>query len=299
MNVTKTTRIHSMTLALSFPLVLMLFAADAECAQASQKSSEELLLEIMDLHSELVINETFLAQAKMLGAYLEAAQPLEESKKIKIYAKVLDILSKIEASPIEVQPIATEEESGAQQKTFEGEQAGKTVYEPGAALLEIFKLTGYEDSFEDIPDLPVIRTYWKRDLACSSVFLLPERLEEVGEGSAYAGKFSFYYEAKQPGKYSFTIQHNRNNACVLKIGGSNIVEAVPKKQRSWSSESDSVQQGLCNLAKGFHRIEFWLVSQARHERYREERAGFQVKILTPDAFDAVPITKDMMLLKKK
>lgn len=298
MNVTKTTRIHSMTLALSFPLVLMLFAADAEYAQASQKSSDELLLEIMDMHSELVTNEIFLAQAKMLGAYLEAAQPLEESKKIKIYAKVLNILSKIEASPIELQPIAAEEESGAQQKTFEGEQAGKTVYEPGAAHLEIFKLTGNETSLENIPELPIIRTYWKSGLACSAAFVLPERLDEVGEVSAYVAKFSFYYEAKQPGKYGLTILHNENNVCILKIGGVTVVEPPQERVRGYAS----VYQGVCNLEKGFHRVEFWLVSRSPNKyslRGRSKDAEFQVKILTPDAFDAVPITKDMMLLKKE
>ena len=181
MNVTKTTRIHSMTLALSFPLVLMLFAADAECAQASQKSSDELLLEIMDLHSELVINETFLAQAKMLGAYLEAAQPLEESKKNKIYTKVLNILSKIKTSPIEIKEIADEPESVAEQKPLEEEkQEAKTVYEPGAALLEIFRI---DPKTGELPDLPVIRTYWKRDLAYSGAFLLPDRLSQIGNYS--------------------------------------------------------------------------------------------------------------------
>ena len=301
MNVTKTTRIHSLTLALSFPLVLMLFAY-AECAQAGQKSSDELLLEIMDSHIELITNEIFLAQAKLLGAYVEAAQELEEAKKIKVYEKVLNILTKIKNSPIKIKEIADESESVAEQKPLEAEkQKAKSVYEPGAALLEIFKLTGNETSLENIPELPIIRTYWKSGLACSADFLLPERLEEVGEGSAYVGKFSFYYEAKQTGKYGFTIQHNRNNACVLKIGGSNIVEAVPKKRGFWSSESGSVQQGLCNLKKGFHRVEFWLVSLARSMPHINPpgSAVFQAKILTPDAFDAVPITKDMMLLKKE
>jgi len=148
--------------------------------------------------------------------------------------------------------------------------------------------------------LPVIRTYWKRDLACSATFLLPERLDEVGEGSAYAGKFSFYYEAKQAGKYGFTIQHHPYNTFVLKIGGVKIVEAGPKKRgHIWDLGSGSVQQGLCNLEKGFHRIQFWLLSVAERERSDQKRAEFKVKILTPDAFDAVPLTKDMMLLKKE
>jgi len=286
-----------MTFALSFPLVLMLFAADAECAQASQKSSHALLLEIMDLHSELVINETFLAQAKMLGAYLEAAQPLEESKKNKIYEKVLNILTKIKDSTVRIPASPVEAESGSEQKTFEAEQQRKSVYEPGAALLEIFKI---DPDKQEIPDLPVIRTYWKRDLACSQrICLLPERASEIGRGSYYAAKFSFYYEAKQSGKYGFTIVNMRRssytdfsfgvkgNAFKITIGGIDIVEVG----------REPMGQGVCNLTKGFHRVEFWFADKvgapASYPR------GFQVKVIAPGAFDAVTITKDMLLLKKQ
>ncbi|HUU18043.1 MAG TPA: hypothetical protein VMW72_12900 [Sedimentisphaerales bacterium] len=298
MNVTKTTRIHSITLALSFPLVLMLFAADAECAQAGQKRSDELLLEVMDLHSALVTNEIFLAQAKMLGAYLEAAQPLEESKKIKIYVKVLNILSKIKTSPIEIKEIADEPESVAEQKPLEEEkQEAKSVYEPGAALLEIFKI---DPDKNEIPDLPIIRTYWRRDLAYSGAFLLPDRLSEIGKNSPYAAKFSFYYEAKKLGRYGFTLEHfppgwdifqHDGNVCKLSIGGVEIIDV----------SREPVVQGVCNLKKGFHRVEFWLVSKIPYwqDIPGSRMANFQVKVLPPGAFDAVPITKDMMLLKKE
>ena len=300
MNLRKSITIKSIALALTIPLILMFFA-DAECAQGGQISAEELLLEIMDLHSELVTNEIFLAQAKMLGAYLEAAQPQEEAKKIIIYKKVLDILLKVKDSTVNASPPTSEKGAKTEQKAFEGEKKGKSVFVPGAALLEIFKFKGHETSLEQVPDLPVIRTYWKRDLACSASFVLPERLDEVGEVSAYAAKFSFYYEAKQPGKYGLTILHNENNVCMLKIGGVTVVE--PPQERGRGSYA-SVYQGVCNLEKGFHRVEFWLVSRSPTKdslRWpsRSKDAEFQVKILTPDAFDAVPITKDMMLLKKE
>ncbi len=290
MNVTKTTRIRSIAVALTIPLVLVLFTTDAECAEAGQKSSDELLLDIMGLHSELVTNETFLAQAKMLGAYLEAAQPLEESKKINIYAKVLDILSKIKGSPIGTQAIAEEEQAVAEQKPLEEEkQEAKSVYQPGAALLEIFKI---DPDKKEIPDLPVIRTYWKRDLAYSGSFLVPDRFSEVGSRSYYLAKFSFYYEAKQSGKYGFTILHDENNGCELKIGDVKIVTAAPKATSA---------QGVCKLEKGFHRVEFGLGSQIRiffgYDKPSGTGASFEVKILTPGGFDAAPITKDMMLLK--
>lgn len=295
MNLTETTRIRSIVLVLTIPLVFMLFMASSEPAQASQANSEELLFQIMDLHSDLVTDETFIAQAKMLGAYLEAAQSLEESKKIKIYAKVLGILSKIKAPPIETQPIAVEEESAAQQKPLEAEkQDRKSVYEPGAALLEIFK---FDESKREIPELPVIRTYWKRDLAYSGSFLLPDRISEIGRNSPYAAKFSFYYEAKESGKYGFTVVHDRQNVCGIEIGGIEIVSSPP---------NETSAQGVCNLEKGFHRVEFMLGSQIE-TRYAPpgvyvlhgRGASFEVKILTPDGFDAVPLTKDMMLLKKE
>jgi hypothetical protein len=276
-----------MILALTIPLVLVLFEADTQCAQASQKSSEDILLEIMDLHTELVTNETFLAQAKMLGAYLEAAQPLEEAKKIKIYAKVLGILAKIKDSKVHIALSPDETESSIEDKNFEGEQAGKTIYEPGAALLEIFKI---DTEKQEIPDLPVIRTYWRHDLDWAGDFPLPGRISEIGgRDSSYFAKFSFYYEAKQSGKYGFTILHNQSNACGLTIGGVDVVVAKPNA---------SSAQGVCNLKKGFHRIEFG-VGKPETLWIASNTGSFQVKILTPGAFDAVPLTKDMMLLKKE
>lgn len=289
MNIRKPTTIKPITIALTIPLVFMLYAAGVVQSQASQKSSDELLLEIMDLHSELVTNETFLAQAKMLGAYLEAAQLLEEAKKIKIYAKVLNILSKIKTSPIKIKEIAAEPESVAGQKPLEEEkQEAKSIYEPGAALLEIFR---FDLKTGEHLDLPIIRTYWKRDLSYSGEFVVPDRRSELGN-SPYVAKFSFYYEAIQSGRYGFTVVHNRQNGCGIKIGGVEIVSSLP---------NETSAQGVCNLEKGFHRFEFGLGSGLPSFVYATpvHNASFQVKVLIPGAFDAVPLTKDMMLLKKE
>ncbi len=298
MNIIKQTRISAIQIVLIIPLVFILFAANPECVQASPESSEELLFEIMDLHSVLVTNETFLAQAKMLGAYLEAGQSLDEAKKIKIYAKVLDILAKIKDSIVHIPPSPAEAESDSEQKPLEGEkQEQKSVYEPGAALLEIFKI---DPDRKEIPELPVIRTYWKRDLSSlERICLLPERASEIGRDSFYVAKFSFYYEAKQPGKYGFTVVNRRNFSYTsavfggtvatsrLSIGGIDVVK--------WAA--DPVCQGLCNLKKGFHRVDFWFADKvgppASYPR------GFEVKVLASGAFDAVTLTKDMMLLKEE
>lgn len=174
-------------------------------------------------------------------------------------------------------------------------QESKSIYEAGEALLEIFKA----DSIEKLPDLPVIRTYWKRDLAYSGGFLIPDRISEIGRGSLYIAKFSFYYEAHQTGKYGFTVVNKRHfshtdfafgekgNAFKLTIGGVDVVDIVREK----------VGQGVCNLKKGFHRVEFWYVDKV--ETTVSYRTGFEVRVLAPDAFDAVPLTKEMMLLKRE
>jgi len=289
MNLIKTTRIRSIVLALTIPLVLLFFGADPDCAKGSQKSSDELLLEIMDLHSELVTNEVFLAQAKMLGAYLEAAHPLEETKKNKIYTKVLDILVKIKSSEVRIRVKSSQKEDEVEQKKFDGEQADKSVYEPGAALLEIFKVDLESGTTSD---LPVIRTYWKRDLDYSGDFILPDRVSELGRNSPYVAKFSFYYHAEQSGKYGFTVVRDPVIRCKLEVGGFTILEVKEGRTRG-----EVMSQGTCNLKKGFHRVEFWLASWTS---YAYQKPGtFQVKVLTPRGFDAVPITKDMMLLKKE
>jgi hypothetical protein len=187
------------------------------------------------------------------------------------------------------------------------EEQGETIYEPGAALLEIFKT----DSIDKVSDLvPVIRTLWKRDLACIwsgelweqgenpwnvsrdyGTFLVPERYAEIGLLNPYIARFSFYYEAKQSGKYGFNIWHGRN-ACRLIVESSIIAEdsSIPDD----SSNYQSTTQGVCKLEKGFHRVEFWLIS--RLNAYRNN-PYFAITVLTPDGFDAVPITKDMLLMK--
>jgi hypothetical protein len=191
----------------------------------------------------------------------------------------------------------------------QGEQA-ETVYEPGAALLEIFKT----DSIDKVSDLvPVIRTLWKRDLICTYsgrqwdkrenpwfvshtfstfvyTFLVPERYGEIGLDNPYIARFSFYYEAKQSGKYGFNIWHGQN-ACMLTIGGYTIVTALGPKR---NFDSGTTEQGVCKLEKGFHRVEFWLISSL--DAYRNN-PYFGITVLTPDGFDAVPITKDMLLMK--
>jgi hypothetical protein len=315
-----TTMLGLAVLSLSWP-----FALGAEQAQAEQKSSDQLLMEIVDLHSRLVTNDVFLAQAKMLGAYLESAQPMEESKKAAIYRSVLGMLEKIKESSAQVSATPPQEKVKPEQKPKEEKQSDKVVYTPGAALLEVFKT----DSMNNIPPIPITRAYWKNDLACNGGYLLPGQINEIGEGSPYVARFLFYYEAKQSGMYGFTITHVSGNAFKLTVGNDviasserrpgsfgagltdmnqgRVAQAVYNSQyglpvvrvqraRAGGEIRGSVQQGTANLEKGFHRVEFWLASRA----YRggpSTDASFEVKVHPPDSFNPVPLTKNMMLLR--
>jgi hypothetical protein len=283
--------------AVILTLSLMFLTAGAVNTCSAQQTSEDLLLKIMDLHSQLVGNEVFLAQAKMLGAYLEAAQSLEETKKIKIYKTVLQILTKIKDSPASIPPATSKTKEDDKDKTFEAEQEGRSVYVPGAALLEIFKV---DSKTKSIPDLPVIRTYWKRDMIYSGGFLVPDRIQDVGKsarisGPPYLANFSFYYHANRKGQYRFTVLHPKFNQCKLSVGDTVILKSEDPV-RPFGQDILS-NQGVCNLGKGFHRIEFSLASEAFSEP--GYAASFQVKILTPGAFDSVLLTKDLLLLKKE
>jgi len=190
-------------------------------------------------------------------------------------------------------PILREAEASIapEETTVEANQTeNRRIYEPGAALLEIFK----SDSIENIPALPITRTYWDRDLVCTGNYVLPARIQDIGIGTTYVAKFSFYYEAKQPGVYGFTlIRSSIDSKYKLVVSG---VAVVVMKERE--RVATSTAQGVCNLQRGFHRVEFLFLSRASKSRYGNN-AGFQVKILPVGVFDAVPITKSMMLLIKE
>jgi hypothetical protein len=305
MNLTNPTKILPKVVILALSLMFLTAGAINTCS--AQQTSEDLLLKIMDLHSQLVGNEVFLAQAKMLGAYLEAAKPLEETKKVKIYKTVLQILTKIRESPASISPTPSKTKEDDKHKTFEAEQEGRSVYVPGTALLEIFK---GDPKTQSIPDLPVIRTYWNRNLSYTGGFLVPERALEIGRGERYVARFSFYYEAKKLGRYGFSVVHNDISSCKLTIGGVEIFNSKGRLEIGSSGHDNIAAQGVCKLEKGFHRLEIFIFSKI-YERYSADNEGnqlfaryyrdasFQVKVLTPGGFDAVPITKDMMLLRKE
>ncbi len=285
------------------PCFLIVLFAVSSCAATGTdpqptppRSADQLLLDIMTVHSELATNEVFLAQAKIIGTYLEAALDLEEPERVSAYVKVLGILSQIKdatpAPPARSQTIR----EGAEASPSPGEVSdAKTIYEPGSALLEIYNA----ESRKRAQGVPAIRTYWKRDLAYQDHFLVPGREAEVGvtvrrnhnTRGKYVAKFSFYYEAQETGQYGFTVLHTHTNDCLLKVGDVDVVEAKPS----------ATGQGSCSLEKGFHRVEFWLTVDADQYRWADSEkgvSGFEVRVLTPGGFDSVPLKKEMMLLKK-
>jgi hypothetical protein len=283
------------------------FAVGGEPAQMPPKPSDKLLLEIMDLHAQIVTREAFLVQAKMVGTYLDAARQSKEPERVEVYSRVLGILSQIKNAP----PISPVTNQGARTHVAESAvnqepppEENTTAYERGAALLEIFTA---DPKTNAIPDLPVIRATWKRDMAYSGAFLVPERIQDVGgEANAlhnprlpYVAKFSFYYHAEQQGKYGFTVMRNGFSECKLTVGGALIAHSGKPQQ---SSEPRTIQVE-CTLKKGVHKIELSLASSAAGEgtldsAHSDGPPSFQVKVLTPQASDAVQLTRDMMLLKK-
>lgn len=279
MNPQLQTRVGTVVYVIGVILFSCSLVAGAAEGQTGQQRSDQLLLEIMDMHTQLATNEVFLAQARVVAAYLEAAHESDEAMKVEIYGRVQKLLSKIQLAaardsqePKELKPDSEMTSPQAQP------DESATTYKRGQALLEIFK----GNSMSQLPELPVIRTYWKQGLACNG-FPVPGRENEVG--TPYVAKFTFWYEAVQPGTYGFTLMpgYARVEALILRIGGVDIVKT-----------SREVEQGVCKLEKGFHRVEFWAVGVNAHRR----DSLFQVKILIPGALDAVPFTQDMMLLKK-
>lgn len=334
MSITQRVTVKTSVLGLGMLLLTAICVVGAEQPQTQEKSSEQLLLDILDLHSSLVTSDVFLAQAKMMGAYLESAQSMEESKKVVIYRRVLSMLERIKDSR-PGSPAASAQAKGEPEKKMQAEQqSDNVVYTPGVALLEIFKT----DSMNNLPAIPITRAYWKNDMACAGGYLLPGQINEIGAGSPYVARFLFYYEAKQSGLYGFTIAHDSTNDFKLTVGDDVIASSGTASRGTGSFGAgfadanrtrpipaacstqhglpvvraqligrypqpayggggggrNVIVQGTANLEKGFHRVEFWLISRASPYG---NAAGFEVKIQCPGDFNAGRLTKNMMLLK--
>lgn len=156
MNLQWQNRVSTVVCVIGVVLFSCSLVAGAEEGQAGQQRSDQLLLEIMDMHTRLATNEVFLAQAGVVAAYLEAARESDEAMKIQIYGRVQKLLSRIQIGaardsqkPKELKPNSAKKSAQTQSEEV------ATTYKRGQALLEIFK----GKSMSQLPELPVIRTY--------------------------------------------------------------------------------------------------------------------------------------------
>ncbi len=185
------------------------------------------------------------------------------------------------------------------------EEQKDSDYEPGVGLLEVFKT--------DSPDMisrldPVLKVPWMHELACKppdsgnniwqirdgyqDAFLVPECAYGLGArpGSKYSfpyvAQITFYYEAKEPGRSTFTVWHGRNDF-TLTVGDFLIANLSPDQPTT---------RGICELKKGLNRVVLWLVSNIYSGDSKND-PYFEVKVLTPNSSVAVPVTRDMMFVK--
>ena len=178
-------------------------------------------------------------------------------------------------------------------------------YQQGLGLLEVFKT----DSPDMIPRLdPVLKVPWMHELVCKppntgtniwlirdgykDAFLVPECAHELGARPGdkysypYVAQITFYYEAKESGKYTFTIWHG-HNAFTLTVGDSLMANL------SWE---ESNTRGVCELKKGFQRVILWLVSDMSGAESKND-PYFEVQVILPNTLAAVPVTREMMFVK--
>jgi hypothetical protein len=204
-------------------------------------------------------------------AVVEARQGRLESR-LDALVRRLDDLARAPGST-ERPPPSQEEEPDT--------KAGTKSYAAGAAKLEVFLATALER-------LPESRfgELWKDDLdtfklanalRCgrgSASFLVPSRYDELGYGTPYVGRFTWYLRVERPGTHSFTISHKTRQVRIL-VDGSEILDAGSHKPA----------QGSVELKKGHHKIEFLVRDLAGHSPW------FTLRLKRPDDLDGKVVEK--------
>lgn len=239
-------------------------------AAAARAEGTEHVLRILELHEQLATNEAFEHQAKLLGVYMQAAQAMDHDDRVKVYERVLAILRRIAAA-------APAKESPAPAPAPpEPKPAGETpmaTLDAGAAHLEWFKT----DSLDAMPDVPVRRALWARDLFAMG----EEEDKDLPPSPDAAARISFYFEAKTAGEYRFSAQHGDNDLRML-VGGKLVLNLKKGGERTG--------QGVVHLEEGFHRIDVLL---------RYGKPSFAVGVLAPGASESRVVTKSDLLLKRE
>jgi hypothetical protein len=179
-------------------------------------------------------------------------------------------------------------------------------YQQGMGLLEVFKT----DSPDMIPHLePALKVPWMHGLACKppdsgdniwlirngyqDTFLVPECAYSLGArpGSEYSlpyvAQITFSFEAKEPGKYTFTVWHGRNDF-VLTAGDFLVANISPGQPNA---------NGICEFKKGLQPAVIWLTSNMYSGGNSKNDPYFEVKVLAPNSPAAVPVARDMLFVK--
>lgn len=185
------------------------------------------------------------------------------------------------------------------------EQQAPPLYAPGVGLLEVYKT----ESPDMIPHMePALKVPWMHDLVCKApdkgdniwqirsgyqdAFLVPECAPGLGAtpGSEYSlpyvAQITFYYEAKEPGNYIFSVWHGQNSL-TLTIGDFLIANLSPQQPSA---------QGMCEFKQGFYRAVLWLVSDIYSGNLKKD-PYFEVKVTAPNAPAAVIVSRSMIFVK--
>lgn len=225
----------------------------------------EQLLEILALHEKLATEEAFQQQAKLLGAYVEAAQSMADDQRALVYQRVLGILRQIEKT---VDPPAPPPAPPSPPPA--GHTPGGSL-DAGAARLEWYKA----ESLDALPEVPVKKELWTHDLSAMGEDLPP------APDSATTVRISFYFEAKAPGAHEFSAQHGENELRVV-VGGKQLVDL--------KAPGEGGGKGVVHLEGGFHRVDVLL-------RY-EADPSFTVSVLSPYAAESRVVKRSELLLKR-
>jgi hypothetical protein len=245
-------------------LVTLLFANGASGDSAEQ------LLEIMALHEKLATEEAFQQQAKLLGAYVEAAQSMTEEQRTLVYQRVIGILRQIEKA---VEPPAPP--PGPPSPPPAGHTPGGSL-DAGAARIEWFKA----ESLDAIPEVPARKALWTRDLLAKGD---AEDKDLPRAPASPVARITFFFHVKTPGDHAFSAQHGENDLRIV-VAKKPVLD-LPK-------DGPSTGEGVVYLERGFHRIDVLL---------KYEEAGdpsFAVKVLAPGAAESRVLAKPDLLLTR-
>jgi len=256
------------------PRIGMAALAALLLAGGARADSTDQLLEIVKLHEKLAGEDAFQQQAKLLGAYVEAAQSMQEDQRALVYERVLGILHRIEESIGAPPPEHAAAPAPSAQEAVGHTAAGSL--DPGSARLEWFKA----ESFDAIPDVPVRKGLWTRDLVAMGE---EDDLDLPRTPEAPIARITFYLEVKTPGEHTFTAQHGGNDLRIV-VGGKPVVNATKGGART--------AKGAVHLERGFHRVDVLLRYEASGD------PSFAVKLLRPGAAEARILAKGDLLLTR-